>query len=292
MRFSIVGVIGLLLPTMLAGVAQSQSVALPLRGEGELTMGDTIQDVQQGSVLLQADSTVKVVVVESGSPRTLLVGRWRMTGGSTAELAVQKVLGSDAARGAGEIRFRPDGSVDHLAARGRADGREFILQFDNAVTLAIADSEAMLVDSAAYESGALPPSRSAPQGGNHDFPWGGDWAVVDAVRHGEGRLTDAAGREVRFDRARLTLGDNDEFLLVLDGDSRAEFAGAWEGDPRNGPVRLELREAMGEKRGGVGRAWLRGRSWDRGWSFQRVELDGWDTQEGDAFTLYFEAERP
>jgi hypothetical protein len=292
MRFSIVGFIGLLLPTMLAGVAQSQSVALPLRGEGELTMGDTIQDVRQGSVLLQADSTVKVVVVESGSPRTLLAGRWRMTDRSTAELAVQQVLGSDAARGAGEIRFRPDGSVDHLAARGRADGREFILQFDNAVSLAIAASEAMPVDSAAYETGALPRSRPAPQGGNHDFPWGGDWAVVDAVRHGEGRLTDAAGREVRFDRARLTLGDNDEFLLLLDGDSRAEFAGTWEGDPRNSPVRLELREAMGEKRGGVGRAWLRERSWDRGWSFQRVELDGWDTQEGDAFTLYFEAERP
>lgn len=279
MRFSIVGFSSLLLPGMLAGVAQSQSVALPLRGEGELALGDTIKDVRQGAVLLQADSTAKVVVLESGMPRTLLVGTWRMADRSTAELAVREVFGSDVARGAGEIRFRPDGSVDHLAARGRADGREFTLRFDNALSVAMA-------------SRSLPPPRPAPQAGDHDFPWGGDWAVVDAVRHGEGRLTDAAGREVRFDRARLTLGDNDEFLLVLDGDSRAEFAGAWEGDPRNSPVRLELREAIGEKRGGVGRAWLRERSWDRDWSFQRVELDGWDDAEGDAFTLYFEAERP
>lgn len=270
---------GLVFPAAVAGPAAAQAVALPLNGEGELAIQDTVRDIAKGSVLLQADSTVKIVFIESGMPRTLLAGEWRMADRSTAELAVHEVLGSDIARGAGEIRFRPDGSVDHLAARGLADGREFTLQFDNAVSVAVAG-----------DSAGAP--RPVPRATDDAFPWGGAWAVVDAARHGEGRLTDAAGREVRFDRARLTLGDNDEFLLVLDGGSRAEFAGTWEGDPRDSPVRLELREAMGTKMRGVGRAWLRERSWDRDWSFERVELDGWNPEGGDALTLYFEAERP
>jgi hypothetical protein len=264
-----------------AGTLAAQAVALPLNGEGELALQDTVQEVARGSVLLQADSTVKVVFVDTGRPRTVLAGAWRMADRSTAEVAVHQVLGSDTARGAGEIRFRPDGSVDHLAARGLADGREFTLQFDNAVSVADAGKTA-----------PSPSPRSSPQAADEAFPWGGDWAVVDATRHGEGRLTDAGGREQRFDRARLTLGDNDEFVLVLDGDARVEFAGTWEGDPRDSPVRLHLREAMGGKMDGVGRAWLRERSWDRDWSFQRVELDGWNDEGGDALTLYFEADRP
>jgi hypothetical protein len=292
MRSSIIGFWSSLLLGTLAAVVQAQSVALPLDGEGELAMDDSVQDVRRGSVLLQADSSVKVVVLESGTPRTLVAGKWRLADRSTAELSVQEVLGSDSAHGAGEIRFRPDGSVGHLAARGRVDGREFTLHFENGVSIAMADSESPAADSAGYETGALPPRRPGPPARDDTFPWGGDWAVVDAVRHGEGRLTDPAGREERFDRARLILGDNDEFLLVLDGNSRAEVAGTWEGDPRSSPVRLKLREAMGEKMGGVGRAWLRDRSWDRDWSFQRVELNGWSDERGDTFTLYFEAEQP
>ncbi len=273
MRFSIVSlVVGTMCLSGLAGGALAQSVALPLRGEGEVDVPAELQDVSQGSVLLQADSSVRILFLEAGTPRTVLTGRWRMTDRRTAELAVHAVLGSTSARGTGVIRFRPDGSVDGFEAGGVADGQRFAMRFENALTVALNGRR----------SGG---SRSLED----EFPWGGDWAVVNATRRGAGRLTDAAGRAVGFDRARLTLGENDEFLLVLEGDSRAAFAGTWEGDLRDNPVRLQLREAMGERVGGVGRAWLRKRSWDRDWSFQRVELAGWNDDGGDALTLYFEA---
>ncbi|MGH7519014.1 MAG: hypothetical protein ACREOC_16375 [Gemmatimonadales bacterium] len=276
------------LVALLTGSAGAQSVALPLRGEGELDLPDGIQDVRQGSVLLQADSSVHVVFIDAGTPRTVLAGRWRMADGRTAELAVHTVIGSDTARGTGAIHFRPDGSVDDLEARGVADGERFTIRFENSTSVAMADS--IPARSESLETGALPP---APRARNEDWPWGGgSWAVLDVARRGEGVMKDAAGREHRLDRARLTLGENDEFMLVVDGDTPAEFAGVWQGDLRDRPVRLELREGMGAKVGGVGRAWLRARSWDRDWSFERVELDGWNDAGGNAFTLYFEAERP
>jgi hypothetical protein len=292
MRSWIVGfVCGFAALGMDSAPGMAQAVALPLRGDGELATEDTVRDVEQGSVLLQADRTVKIVFIEAGLPRTVLAGEWRMANRSTAELAVHEVLGRAPASGAGEIRFRPDGSVGHLGARGRAAGREFTLEFDNVASVARTRGEPP-ADSGRFETGARPPRSRDRQSPGDLFPWGGDWAVVDVSRHGEGRLKDAMGAELGFDRARLTLGDNDEFLLVLDGDERVELAGVWEGDPRDSPVRLQLRERMGEKLGGVGRAWLRERSWDRDWSLERVELDGWDDEAGDAFTLYFEAGRP
>jgi hypothetical protein len=227
-------------------------------------------------VLLEADSSVRIVFIDAGTPRTVLAGRWRMADGRTAELAVDSLIGSNTARGTGAIRFRPDGSVDDLEARGVADGEQFALSFENSTTVAMADS---------------PSPAPAPRAGSGEWLWAGSWAVLDVTRRGEGVMKDAAGREQRIDRARLTLGENDEFTLVLDGDTRAEFAGTWRGDLRDSPIQLRLREAMGEPVGGVGRAWIRDRSWDRDWSFERVELDGWDDGGGgDAFTLYFEAE--
>jgi hypothetical protein len=112
---------------------------------------------------------------------------------------------------------------------------------------------------------------------------------VDVVRFGEGMLVETGGREVRLDRARLILGENDEFRLLVEGDGRFEFTGFWAGDPRENPVQLELRGALGERSGGMGRVWLRERSWDRDWSLQRLELDGWTDDHGDTFRLHFEA---
>lgn len=276
MRIPVVSVLsGAALVAALAAPGRAQAVALPLRGQGELDVPDGVQDVYQGSVLLGADSSVKVVFIEAGTPRTVLAGRWRMADGRTAELAVHSVIGCDTARGTGALHFRPDGSVEDLEAHGTADGEQFALSFENSTTVAMADS----------------PSP-APRAGNGEWLWAGSWAVLDVARHGEGVMKDAEGRVQRFDRARLTLGENDEFLLVLDGDARAEFAGTWRGDLRASPVQLRLREAMGRTVDGVGRAWIRERSWDRDWSFERVELDGWNDEGGDAFTLYFEAERP
>jgi hypothetical protein len=282
------GVAASLAVSGVARPAHAQAVALPLRGSGEVAVEDSIHAASQGSVLLQADSTVKVVFVTSGVPTTVLAGEWRMAGPSTAEFAVRQLLGNEAASGDGEIRFRPDGSVEHVAARGRAAGREFTLQFDNEAGIA-GRRPLVAPDSVAYETGRLPPPQRREARPEDDMPWGGEWAVVDVSRHGEGRLTDAMGRELRFDRARLTLGENDEFRLVLDGEARIELAGTWEGDPRDNPVRLRLRESSGEKMAGVGRVWLRQRTWDRDWSFERVELDGWNDEGGDALTLSFEA---
>ncbi len=287
MRISIAGPLaGSALLVALAVPAPAQSVALPLRGQGEIELPDTVRDIWQGSVLLQADSSVKVVFLDAGTPRTILAGRWWMADRHTAELAVLSLLGNAQARGTGAIRFRPDGSVENLEARGLAGGRAFSLQFDNGTSVAIAGP--VRADSRRLETGAAP----RPQRPLDEFPWAGGWALLDVSRRGEGRMQEADGLEERFDRARLSLGDNDEFVLVLDGDTRAEFAGVWSGDPRDRPIHLELREAMGAKVGGVGRAWIRERSWDRDWSFDRVELDGWNDAGGDAFTLYFEAERP
>jgi hypothetical protein len=104
-------------------------------------------------------------------------------------------------------------------------------------------------------------------------------------------MKQADGREVRFERARLTLGANEEFMLVLEGKRPAEFGGVWRGELESGPVRLQLREAMDQSVGGVGRAWMVNRDPDGEWTFARVELDGWDDHDGDAFTLFFEADR-
>ncbi|MGH7629544.1 MAG: hypothetical protein ACREOF_09140 [Gemmatimonadales bacterium] len=288
MRIPIVGLLsGSILAAVLVDRAPAQAVALPLRGQGELELPHQVQDVRQGSVLLQADRTVSVVFIVAGVPRTFLTGRWRMTGDRTAHLAVHTVLGSNAAQGTGSVRFRPDGSVEDLEARGVAGGRAFTLHFENSTSVTLAGVTP--ADSEPLETGAAPP----PRAGNEDWPpWGGNLAVLDVTRRGGGRLQDATIGEQRLDRARLVLGDNDEFVLVLDGDARAEFAGVWRGDLRHSPIQLELREAFGDEVGGVGRAWIRERSWDRDWSFERVELDGWNDAGGDAFTLYFEAERP
>jgi hypothetical protein len=121
-------------------------------------------------------------------------------------------------------------------------------------------------------------------------PPGGTSVVLDVTRRGEGRLQDSQGGDHPFDGARLRLGQNDEFQLVILGGSEYELAGTWSGDPRFSPVQLQLREAFGRRVGGMGRVWIRNRSWDRDWSFERVELDGWNGEH--QFALYFEAETP
>ncbi|HET8622055.1 MAG TPA: hypothetical protein VFM14_00685 [Gemmatimonadales bacterium] len=253
-----------------SGAGHAQAAALPLRGEGELVAGDTVRDVGRGSLLLQADSTMSIMFLNAGAPETVLRAAWRMNSPDAAELAVLAV-GGVPARGAGEIRFRPDGSVDHISARGRTARGEFTLRFDNATDVAVSSRP------------PVPPARddARRENGVSAAP------MVDVVRHGEGLLTDAGGREIRFDRAHLVLGGNDDFVLVMHGDSQVEFRGTWAGDPRDNPVQLEVREAMGERSGGMGRAWLRERSWDRDWSFDRIELDGWDEDGRDGFRLYF-----
>ncbi len=118
--------------------------------------------------------------------------------------------------------------------------------------------------------------------------WGGASLVLDVNRIGEGRLRDSEGRDQQVDRALLRLGGNDEFELVIYGDSTYQFAGIWSGDLRFGPISLDLREGFGRGVEGVGRAWVRDRSWDRDRSFDRVELDGW--KGNHEFSLYFDAE--
>lgn len=116
--------------------------------------------------------------------------------------------------------------------------------------------------------------------------WGGAPLVLDVTRMGEGRLQSSEGRDQQFYRARLRLGGNDEFQLVIFGDTTYQLAGTWSGDLRFGPISLDLREAFGRRVEGMGRAWIRDRSWDHDRSFERVELDGWN---GDhEFTFYFD----
>lgn len=261
-------------------LAAAQAVALPLRGKGEFTLADKQYDLRYGSVLLQADSSLKILFLDSGSPRTIFAGEWRLSDPRTIQLAVHAVLGDRIALGTGRIRLRPDRSVDELEVHGQADGREFSARFENGVsTAAISSSERR-------ETGALPPSGQSAD----EWPWAGTSFVLDVTRRGGGRLYDSEGGDYRFDRAQLRLGQNDEFQLVMLGDSRYELAGTWSGDLRFGPVPLELREAFGRRVQGMGRVWIRERSWDRDWSFERVEFDGWN---GDhRFALYFEAEAP
>ncbi|HET8624538.1 MAG TPA: hypothetical protein VFM14_13325 [Gemmatimonadales bacterium] len=276
-------VIGLLAAAASAwspGAGWAQAVTLPLRGEGELDLPSGIHSVARGSVLLRAaDSAVRVTFIDAGAPRVVFTGRWRMADHRSALVQVDSVMETMRAGGTGAIRFRPDGSVDEIDVRGVADGEAFTVRFDNSTTVGIARADS------AVETGALsPPARAG------DWPWATRWAVVDAVRRGVGVLKHADGRDVRFTRARLTLGANEEFMLVLDGKRRVEFVGVWRGDLGSEPVRLQLREASDQAVGGVGRAWLAGREPEREWFFTRVELDGWDDDSGDAFTLSFEAD--
>ena len=118
--------------------------------------------------------------------------------------------------------------------------------------------------------------------------WGGSSLVLDVARYGDGRLRDSDGRNLPFERAELRLGGNDEFALVLYGDSTYEFAGNWSGDIRFSPISLDVRQALGRRAEGTGRAWVRDRSWDYDRSFSRVELDGGNG--GYEFSLYFDAE--
>lgn len=261
-------------------LAGAQAVALPLRGKGEFTLADKQYDLHYGSVLLQADSSVKAFLLDSGSPRTIFAGEWRFSDPRTIRLVVHTVLGDRSARGSGRIHLGADGLIDALEVRGQAEGRDFSARFENGVsTAAISRSERR-------ETGALPPSGQSAD----EWPWGGTSLVLDVTRRGEGRLHDSEGGDYRLDRARLRLGQNDEFELVILGDSTYELAGTWSGDLRFGPVPLELREAFGRRVQGMGRVWIRDRSWDRDFSLERVELDGWN---GDhRFALYFEAETP
>jgi len=261
-------------------LAVPQAIALPLRGEGELELADKQYNVRYGSVLLQADSSVKILFLDAGSLRTALVGEWRRSDARTIELAVLAVLGDRSARGAGLIQLRPDGSIDALDVRGQAAGRDFRARFENGL------STAAIPVSEGRERGADAPSSRDTD----EWSWGGTSFVVDVSRRGDGRLQDSEGGDYRFDRARLRLGQNDEFQLVLLGDTKQVLAGTWSGDLRFGPVPLELREALGGRVQGMGHAWIRDRSWDRDFSLERVELDGWN---GDyRFALYFEAKAP
>ena len=110
--------------------------------------------------------------------------------------------------------------------------------------------------------------------------------VLDVSRMGDGWLRDREGRDLPVGRARLRLGGNNEFDLVLVGDSTYRFAGTWSGDLRFGPISLDLREGLGRRVEGTGRAWVSDRSWDRDRSFSRVELDGWRGRY--EFTVYFD----
>jgi hypothetical protein len=118
--------------------------------------------------------------------------------------------------------------------------------------------------------------------------WGGSSLVLDVARFGDGRLRDSDGRDLALERAHLRLGGDDEFELVIIGDSTHDFAGTWSGDLRFGPISLDVRRALGHRAEGTGRAWVRDRSWDHDRSFSRVELDGWNGSY--EFTLYFDAE--
>ncbi|HTH63553.1 MAG TPA: hypothetical protein VL563_02635 [Gemmatimonadales bacterium] len=275
---------GLLSPAVVAGMlaapplAMSQAVALPLRGEGEFALADKQYDVRAGSVLLKADSTVKIFFIDGTSLRTAVVGAWRSRNASTIEFAVLDVPGERNAQGSGRIRFRPDGSIDALDVRGQADGRDFSARFENGM------STAALTASEQPKPRATPPSRQ----GDDEWPWGGSSFVVNVSQRGEGALQEKDGSGLRFDRARLWLGQNDEFQLLLVGDSRYEVAGRWSGDLRFGPVPLEVREADGHRVQGQGRAWIRDRSWDRDFSLERVEIDVSDGEH--EFSLYFDTE--
>jgi hypothetical protein len=128
-------------------------------------------------------------------------------------------------------------------------------------------------------------ARSATNTGQ---AWGGSSLVLDVARFGDGRLRDSAGLDQPIERAQLRLGGNDDFELVIFGDSTYSFAGTWSGDLRFGPVSLDVRRALGRRAEGTGRAWVRDRSWDHDRSFSRVELDGWSGRY--EFALYFDAD--
>src|SRR5262250_3010413 len=131
-------------------------------------------------------------------------------------------------------------------------------------------------------------SYAGPRGGQAQVVTGyGASVVLDVVRTGEGTLRDGEGQEHPVGRARLRLGGDDEFQLILYGDSTYEFAGTWSGDLRFSPISLDVRWALGGQAEGVGRAWVRDRSWDRDRSFERVELDVWKDKK--ELALYFDA---
>jgi hypothetical protein len=151
----------------------------------------------------------------------------------------------------------------------------------------------------AVAAGLLAPSLAGAQAGDSSqltaqsqtrarSTWGGTSLLLDASRMGDGRLRDSEGHDLQIDRAELRLGGNNEFELVVTGDSTYDFAGTWTGDLRFGPISLDLRAAFGHRVGGMGRAWVQDASWDRDRTFNRVELDGWTG--GHAFQLYFDAE--
>jgi hypothetical protein len=237
-------------------------------------------EVSQGSVLLQSDSSAGIFFLESGSPHKMFAGDWRSDDNGTITLAVHTVMGGRNARGAGRISFRPDGSVQALRLNGRADGGEFSARFENQLGVATAAGHDPV------QTGSR--AQAQPHGDQDD--WAGDWFIFDVTRRGDGRLSQPERGDYEFDRARLTLGGNGEFVLVMGADPSYKLAGTWSGDPRFSPIDLEVREAFGSKVAGFGRAWIREQSWDRDWSFERVELDGWG--DGGRFAMYFDTGAP
>jgi hypothetical protein len=291
-----VPVLGLLSPAVVAAImaaaspAHAQTIALPLRGEGEFTLPDKQIDVRSGSVLLNADSSVKVFFIDAGALLTAFVGEWRRADARTVEFAVLDVPGQRNVQGNGRIHFRADGAIDALDVRGQADGREFSARFDSGMNTAAVSTAELRVSRQDPSPGQGSRAAPAPRQDSEEWPWGGSLHLVDVTRRGEGVLQNSEGAEYHFDRARLVLGENDEFQLTIVGDTKMVLAGTWSGDLRFGPVPLDLREAFGGKVEGMGRVWIRDRSWDRDFTLERIELDGWSN--GHRFTMYFEAKTP
>lgn len=223
-----------LAPIALALTVLPAALAQPLggpmsearRGEGELTRGDDVVEVVEGSAWLREDGTA-FIVARSRRETFEFAGTWRHREREQRLLTITEAIGARA--DAEGWVMTQDGRLTQIEIVGRAEGRRLRLHF--------------------LATGDLP--ARAPV-----------WDGVDSTRDGDGTLEHGRGRQpVQRLRVVLTPGGGAELVLFGfeeirvsgrwrdAGDDRVRFdaAGGLGGQPGSGSGTIELRDRRVER---------------------------------------------
>lgn len=196
------------------------------RGEGELTRGENVVELVEGSAWLREDGTA-FIAARSRRETFEFAGTWRHREREQRLLKITEAMGGRA-DAEGWVMTK-DGQLTQIEIVGRSGGRRLRLHF-----LATAEL----------------PAR------------GPVWNGVDSIRDGDGTLERGRVRQ-QVQRVRVVLAPGGRAELVLHGRERIRVTGRWH-DAGADRVRFEAAGGLDDQRGsGSGTIELRDRRVER-----------------------------
>jgi hypothetical protein len=185
------------------GSGDFQDYSGETRGDGRIRDGRNDRDINRANIRLARGGYADITFY--GDATTRVIGRWRSVGDNRAEIRIDRLNGSNANRGEGQLEFRRRNGRNLELRRVNFDGRtsngEFSVDF----------------------------SVGRNDGGDDNNGGGGNSNGIDSNQRGRGTLRTANQGNIRLSRASVNLDKNGraQILVEASNGTRYTVSGRW-----------------------------------------------------------------